>query len=145
MWLLLFQNRGAAFLASLVVGCIIGVIYDVFRLIRVVYTGGRVKLFFEDVLFCVMSAGVFAVFMFNANMGVIRMFAAIGALIGFFAYRFSVGLLTVPMAKKLKGLLARPVKRAAAFCTTRISAYAAKRLTYSEIKSVKKFARKGFK
>ena len=110
MWLLLFQDRGAAFLASLAVGGLIGLIYDVFRVIRVIYTGGRIKLFMEDVVFCVMASLVFTVFMFNATMGVIRMFAAIGALFGFFAYRFSVGLLTVPVAKWLKSKLTAPLK-----------------------------------
>lgn len=145
MWLLLFQDRGAAFLASLAVGCIIGLIYDVFRLFRVIYTGGRIKLFFEDVLFCVMSALVFTVFMFNATMGVIRMFAAIGVLIGFFAYRFSVGLFTVPAAKKLKAILTPPVKRAFARCSLYIAVYFARRATYADVKNVKRFAKKGFK
>lgn len=112
MWLLMFQDRGAAFLASLLTGALIGLIYDVFRIGRVVFGGGRIKLFLEDVLFSVMAAVVFAVFTFNATMGVVRMFAAIGALVGFFAYRFSLGLCTAYVARALKKLLTPPIKRA---------------------------------
>ena len=145
MWLLLFQDRGTAFLASLAVGCIIGLIYDVFRLVRVVYSGGRIKLFFEDVLFCVMSALVFTVFMFNVNMGVIRMFTAVGVLMGFFAYRFSVGMFTVPAARWLKGLLTPPVKRAIKRCSHVVSVFMARRITFAEVKSVKRFPSKVFR
>lgn len=144
MWLLLFQDRGAAFLASLAVGGIIGVIYDVFRLIRVVYTGGRIKLFFEDVLFCIMSALVFTVFIFNATMGVVRMFAAVGALVGFFAYRFSIGLFTVPTAKKLKGWVTPPIKKAHSAFVSVVSLYRARRATEKDVKRVRSFASNGF-
>lgn len=112
MWLLIFQDRGAAFLASLLTGVLIGLIYDIFRIGRVIFGGGRIKLFLEDVLFLVMAALVFAVFTFNATMGVVRMFAAIGALIGFFAYRFSLGLCTAYIARSLKKLLTPPIIRA---------------------------------
>lgn len=107
----MFQDRGAAFLASLLTGALIGLVYDVFRIGRVVFGGGRIKLFLEDLLFSVMSALIFAVFTFNATMGVVRMFAAIGALIGFFAYRFSLGLFTAYVAVTLKRLLTPPIKR----------------------------------
>lgn len=112
MWLLIFQDRGAAFLASLLTGVLIGLIYDVFRIGRVIFGGGRIKLFLEDVLFSMMTALVFAVFTFNVTMGVVRMFAAIGALIGFFAYRFSLGLCTAYIAAMLKRLLTPPIARA---------------------------------
>lgn len=144
MWLLLFQDRGTAFLISLPVGCLIGLIYDFFRLIRVVYTGGRIKLFFEDVLFCIMSSLVFTVFMFNVNMGVVRLFAVFGALVGFFAYRFSVGIFTVPLAKKLKALMTAPIKRAVGAFSGRLVLYHTRRVTYADIKKVKRLAKNGF-
>jgi len=144
MWLLLYQNRDAAFLVAIAVGVLIGLIYDVFRIIRVIYKGGRIKLFFEDVLFCVMASLVFAVFLFNSTMGVLRMFAAFGVLIGFFAYRFSVGRFTVPIAKRLKMYLVFPIKKAASYCSARISVYRAKRYTNSNIKRIKCLAKRGF-
>lgn len=144
MWLLLFQNRGTAFLVSLPVGCIIGLIYDVFRLIRVVYTGGRIKLFFEDVLFCIMSSVVFTVFMFNVNMGVIRLFAVVGVLVGFFAYRFSIGLFTVPIARRLKAIFTAPMKRATLRFTRWVTLCHARCITNIDTKKTQRLAKKGF-
>ncbi len=144
MWLLLFQDRGAAFLASLAVGGILGLIYDFFRLIRVVYVGGRIKLFFEDVLFCIMSALVFTVFIFNATMGVVRMFAAVGALVGFFSYRFSIGLFTVPAARKLKGWLTPPIKKACLAFSCAVAVRRARHATERDIRYIRRFASNGF-
>ena len=144
MWLLLYQNRGSAFLASLLVGAVIGVIYDVFRVGRVIYSGGRIKLFFEDVLFFIMASLVFTVFMFNATMGVIRMFAAFGALIGFFAYRFSLGLFTVSVTKALKAWLTPYIRKTVGFIKRKIKSCHA--LCYTRLQSLRisGLAKKGF-
>ncbi len=145
MWLLLYQNSNSAFLASIALGVLIGLVYDVFRIIRVIYKGGRLKLFFEDVLFCVMASLVFAVFLFNASMGVLRMFAAFGVILGFFAYRFSVGRFTVPLAKRLKMWLVFPIKKAASYCSLRLSVYRDRRYTHADTKRIRGFAKKGFR
>lgn len=144
MWLLLYQNRGVAFLAAIAVGAVIGAMYDVFRIIRVVFTGGRIRLFFEDVLFCVMAALVFTVFMFNATMGVVRMFVAVGALFGFFAYRFTLGLFTVRAARAVKAWLTPPLKRAKLYMSKRRKQFFATRATRLQAKRVRRFAKKGF-
>lgn len=144
MWLLLFQDRGAAFLASLLTGAFIGLIYDVFRVGRVIYSGGRIKLFFEDVLFFLMAALVFTVFMFNATMGVVRMFAALGALAGFFAYRFSLGLFTVSVARALKAWLTPPIKKAIAAIKAKSALLLAKSFTRSQSHKIYRLAGKGF-
>lgn len=144
MWLLLFQDRGAAFLASLLTGFIIGFIYDIFRVGRALFGGGRVKLFFEDVLFFVMSALVFTVFTFNASMGVVRMFAAFGALVGFFGYRFSLGLFTVAAARRLKALLTPPLRRAVKFLKTKAALLSARRFTRIQSRRVCRMAARGF-
>ena len=67
MWLILFQDRGGAFLYSFLVGALIGLIYDFFRISRVLFGKGRVKIFFEDLVFCLMSAVLLCVFIFNAT------------------------------------------------------------------------------
>lgn len=144
MWLLLFQDRTAAFFASVLTGAFVGLIYDFFRIGRAIYKGGRVKLFLEDLLFSVMAALVFAVFMFNATMGVVRMFAAAGALFGFFAYRFSIGLLTVPAARALKALLVPPLKRASAALSDLRDAVSARLFTKAQALKAARLARRGF-
>ncbi len=144
MWLLLFQDRGAAFLASLLTGVIIGVVYDVFRVGRVVTGGGRIKLFFEDVLFFLMAALVFCVFIFNATMGVIRMFASVGVLLGFFAYRFSLGLFTVYATRHIKAWLTPPIMQAKSVMRTKIVQFMAKRYTVMQSQKTYRKACVGF-
>lgn len=111
MWLVLQQDRGSAFLLYCLCGFVIGSLYDVFRVARVICRGGKIRLFFEDAVFCVMAALLFVVFAFNISMGVIRMFSAAGALLGFFIYRFTLGLATVRMAKALKALIKPPLQK----------------------------------
>lgn len=111
MWLLVQQDSGAVFLYACLCGAVIGAIYDVFRILRVIWYGGRIKHFFEDFLFCLIAAIVFTVFSYNAAMGSVRLFSAIGVAFGFFAYRFSLGLLSVPLAKRLRKMIALPLGR----------------------------------
>lgn len=131
-------------MASLIVGVLVGALYDLFRIGRVVFGGGRLKLFFEDVLFSVMSALVFAVFTFNATMGVIRMFAAFGALLGFFAYRFSLGLFTVSLTKAVKALVRPYVVKAKTLVKRRIKAFCSLCYTRRQTQRVYRLAGKGF-
>ncbi len=105
MWLFVEDQRSGVFLYAVLCGLVIGGVYDVFRIMRAVWCGGRTRMFFDDVLFCVLSAILFAVFCFNASFGVVRLFLALGVLFGFFTYRFSIGLLTVPLVKKLKAFI----------------------------------------
>ena len=104
MWLILFQDRGGAFLYSFLVGALIGLIYDFFRISRVLFGKGRVKIFFEDLVFCLMSAVLLCVFIFNATMGMIRLFAFCGIAVGFFFHYFTFGKLTVGFAIVLRKL-----------------------------------------
>ncbi len=144
MWAVLFQKQSSAFLLSVVSGAAIGVVYDLFRIFRVVWHGGRIKMFFEDVGFCITSAVLFCVFVFNANLGAVRLFMFFGVAIGFFSYRFSFGVLTIPIARFLKKLISKPIKRF--FCgllclKKRISAIV---LTRVNIAFVKHDAKRGF-
>ena len=105
MWLFLEEQRGLAFLNACAWGFVIGLIYDAFRISRVLYSGGNIKQFFEDFFFCIMAACVFTVCCFNISLGIVRMFIAFGALLGFFTYRFTFGIFTVKLAKWLKALI----------------------------------------
>ncbi len=144
MWLVLQQDRGRAFLAFCLCGFIIGCIYDAFRIVRTVYSGGRIKLFFEDVLFCIMAALVFVVFAFNVSLGVVRMFAAIGALLGFFVYRFTLGVFTVRVARYVKALLTPPLRRLVVLINLALDKTKQRVYTYRRARRDSRLAAKGF-
>lgn len=144
MWLILFQDRGGAFLYSFLVGAFIGLLYDLFRVSRVLLGRGRLKVFFEDLVFCLMSAVVLCVFVFNTTMGMVRLFAFCGVAVGFFLYYFTLGRLTVG--------LARVVKRAVSPCVLRfkrrvkllMALFSEKRRSWSLCRRLKKEAERGF-
>lgn len=109
MWLFIEEQRGNAFLYACVWGCAIGLLYDAFRVIRAVFGTGRTRLFFEDLLFCIMAAVLFMLCCFNVSLGIIRMFILFGVVAGFFFYKFTVGLFTVRFVQWLKSLILVPI------------------------------------
>ncbi len=115
-------------LYALTVGALLGVLWDVFRIIRIAFYGRKtgtsppVRLpsdadgveralkfkhsakvpsltffgtFFCDLLFCLICAVCVILLLFHLNDGEVRMFALIGAALGFTVYYFTVGRLTV--------------------------------------------------
>ncbi len=71
----------------------------------------------RDVIFFLISGAAFAVFIYYANNGNIRLFAILGTLVGFFAFYFTVGRFIrrifgflIHICHKLVSLLAYPLK-----------------------------------
>ncbi len=103
-------------LYSLVIGVLLGTVYDVFRIIRMaftvpgivadIYRGRRhrsrftvnVIVFICDILFFVVAAVISAIFIFYANNGRIRGIALFGSLVGFALYYNTVGRLVTLIA-----------------------------------------------
>ena len=96
-------------LYSLFIGVLLGVIYDVFRIVRMAFTvpgivadiyrprkhrsrlAVNVIVFVCDILFFVVAAVISAIFIFHANNGRIRGIALFGSLVGFAVYYNTVG------------------------------------------------------
>lgn len=113
------------------VGAILGMIYDVFRILRIATrpkenrlpkpAGKRCRLlpagnclyaasvFFEDILFSLIAGIVVSIFIFNINDGQIRWFALAGAGIGFFIYYQTVGRVVIAVADVILRILRRIV------------------------------------
>lgn len=98
------------FLYSLTVGAFICVLYDLFRILRMMFGAGKVLLFLEDLLFCLLATGVIIIFLFHANSGEIRWFAMAGAFIGFFIYYNTVSRFIIFLLMKLIRLVKRVLK-----------------------------------
>lgn len=86
-----FNSLMIFFLYSIVVGAGIGVIYDVFRIIRIILPKTKTIIFFEDILFCLTATPVMSILIFNVGSGIVRGFSIIGAIIGFSIYYFTIG------------------------------------------------------
>ncbi len=115
-------------LYAIVVGIVLGVLYDVFRIQRISmsrdyhFTVMRkrennsktlnlltnfllsdklksVIIFIEDVAFFVLSAVIVIIFIYQSNSGIIRWFELSGAVLGFILYYFTVGRLVVSLSE----------------------------------------------
>ena len=92
-------------LYALVLGVILGAIYDIFRIFRLCFNFGvnygtknkkrelfnTLAVFFEDLLYFIICSCVACVFIFYMNSGRFRSVALLGALAGFTAYHFTLG------------------------------------------------------
>ena len=116
---------------SVACGVVCGVLWDFFKILRIAFSTNDgpscrgahfVIVFFQDVVFCILSGCLFSVMLYYGNEGRFRSFAALGAISGFAAYRVSFGVLIVGLSKKLflclhkltakiKGFLSRTLKR----------------------------------
>lgn len=98
-----------SFSYALLFGAVTGILYDVFRIVRVAFPIGKAAVFLEDIIFLV-SAGILNfVFMLEFNSGIIRIFILLGTLLGFYIYYNTVGRLVIGSAKFIikiiKGIL----------------------------------------
>lgn len=89
------SEQGICFLWSIVCGVMISVIYDVFSLIRLLFTKIKISVFICDFIFMILSSLVTVLFSIAFTRGYTRYFVIIGEVIGFFAYRLTLGRYTV--------------------------------------------------
>lgn len=95
-----------SFAASLFLGVIIGIIYEVFRTVRSLFGGGTVVVFIQDIVFWVINSFVVYLFFLVFTKGIVRYFVLIGTFIGFIIYLKTVGRFTAFLFRQLF----RPIK-----------------------------------
>ena len=83
------QTKG--FLLSLGFGFIMGIFYDLFRIIRICISRGKVAIIISDLLYCIFLCFCTFAFCLTMNEGEIRLYLLTGEAIGFAAYYFSLG------------------------------------------------------
>jgi hypothetical protein len=93
------------FWLSCVVGVVIGMVYDVFRIFRVIIPHNDLLLAIEDIV--LMTAyGIFTIcFAFALMRGQIRFFFVMGNLIGFILWYFTLGNVIIQTVKRLRSYI----------------------------------------
>ena len=86
---------------SLGLGIFLGLVYDVFKLFRLLTGAGKFVVFVEDILFCAFCGVCFSVVFYNASRGAMRLYAFLAAIATFSLYYFTVGRLTEKAARKV--------------------------------------------
>lgn len=86
-----FARQSAAFLYSIPLGAALGVIYGMLKLLRISLNPKKHTVIALDIFFMLLCA--LCVFFFSLGMldGYIRFYVIIGAALGFFIYRLTIG------------------------------------------------------
>lgn len=95
-----------SFVSSIILGAILGIVYELFRTVRSLFGGGTVTVFIQDVLFWIISAFITYTFFLIFTNGTVRIFVIIGMLIGFYIYLKTFGRIIAFLFRQIF----RPVK-----------------------------------
>ena len=137
-------EQSIVFLFSCVVGGFLGAFYDVFRIIRIAFNSKWLAVFFQDLIFCVLSAISIILLVFYTNSGTVRWFSLLGCVMCFALYHVTIGRLIMFVSKKIIDFIKKtlrflykitviPVKTAILFIFSQI-----KRLLLFILKTLKK-------
>ena len=89
------------FIIFLANGIFIGVIFDIFRVLRRTFKHKDFLIYIQDVVFWILSGIILLYSTFNFNDGELRLFMIIGALLGFFIYLFTLSKLFIMINVKI--------------------------------------------
>lgn len=95
------------FLQAAVLGIGIGILYDIFRIIRVVFHAGFIFTSLADILFSVFTViSVFLFIVITAN-GIVRFYIPLGLFLGLMLYFFSVSPVVMSVVRHCLHFLGR--------------------------------------
>lgn len=95
------------FLYSLGFGFLLGILYDVFRTLRLIISNSRGFVFFMDMLYFAVCAFASFCFIMVVDCGRVRIYAALGWVLGWLIYYFSFGAIAI----KVSGAVISAVRR----------------------------------
>ena len=89
------------FLYSVILGAFLGVVFDVFRVIRAIVLHNSFIVAFEDIIFILIWAFSLVVFSVELSGGIIRFFCFAGTFLGFAIYFFTIGKIVITIIRKI--------------------------------------------
>lgn len=99
------------FLLSLGLGFMMGIFYDLFRIIRMSISKNKISVIISDLLYCIFLCFVTFLFCITVNEGQIRLYLLLGEAIGFAVYYFSLGAIIFSFSEFLVDFIKRCIKR----------------------------------
>ena len=88
-------DQTAVFFRSLLLGAVLGCLYDLFRVSRLAFLLPALIVLAEDLLFFLCSSALLFAFMMEHSYGQIRWFILLGAALGWTVYYFTLGSLVM--------------------------------------------------
>ncbi len=102
---------------SIVLGAAVGVVYDCFRALRIIFPPAAkdTAVLVEDILFCIIAG--FSLFCFStlAVRGQIRFFIFLGAVVGFVLYILTIGSIVTGVLKLVFGTIYGSLRKVYSF------------------------------
>ena len=95
------ENQFIIFVFSCFLGISLGFMYDIFRIIRIIINPRNIAVFFQDVVYFVVSGFVTFIFILVFNFGESRFYILAGEGIGWIIYHVTVGEWIYKKSKKL--------------------------------------------
>ncbi len=106
------------FLYALGFGFLLGILYDVFRTIRLIISDSRIFVLIMDLLYFSVCAFLTFCFLLVMDSGKIRLYVALGEILGWLIYYFSFGAIAmkatnaaVSLFRRMISALFKPLKR----------------------------------
>ena len=88
LYSLSLAKQTMSFFLSLGLGFIMGLVYDIFRLFRILFSKGKVGYFITDILYCIVFSFCTFLFFITVNEGQLRFYLLAGEILGFIIYHF---------------------------------------------------------
>lgn len=106
MWEIDLKQQLISLLCAVLLGIVLSMYSDIFRIIRKVKKHSKVSVFIEDLLFFMVSAFVtFMLLMARCN-GEVRGYMILGEVLGFLLFRLTVSRITLPFFYKIISFVA---------------------------------------
>lgn len=94
-------NQVYTFLYSIIFGIFLGLLYDIFRIVRLLASWKNISIFFQDILYFFIS-GIFTfIFILCYNQGIIRFYIFIAIFLGWTLYHFTIGKIVYSMSARI--------------------------------------------
>lgn len=104
------------FLYSLALGLVLGIIYDILRIIRMVINLKNIAIFMQDFLYFILSAVLTFIFVLGLNSGNSRFYILAGEGIGWIVYHITLG----DIIYKYSGKLVKKIRKKTNFISQKI-------------------------
>lgn len=107
------SEQTSQFLLSVVLGAVWGIIYDCFRVLRIIFPPARKKAFLcaSDIVFVLCCALALFVFSFVFCRAQIRFFCIFGAAIGFVLYFYTAGYVVTSVIRAITEIIYRILRK----------------------------------
>jgi len=93
------SQQAFLFAQACLLGVALGVVYDIFRILRIAVKTNTVVAFIEDLLFFIIATAATFMFLLLMDDGRIRWYPFLGEALGFMVYYFTLGRLVMKISK----------------------------------------------